>query len=166
MASSSRIAAPRTCTHRCFISTASASRFVSYFVSIDLTSLTEPCIPEQVFASPRLRVDPEDPKGVIPPKGSLALNYADGDGQPLTFELAQGRDVEVGFLRIFLTPEPVDLSAFDQYPLDNQGSSSADDAFMLEEQDLPFTEPGLPFTTREVSEWDVVTLPIVLQRGA
>ncbi|KIM22184.1 hypothetical protein M408DRAFT_28909, partial [Serendipita vermifera MAFF 305830] len=45
---------------------------------------------------------------------SLAVGYGAGGAQPFKYFLPKGRDLDVGFVKIFISSEPVDLSAVPQ----------------------------------------------------
>lgn len=48
------------------------------------------------------------------PKASLTIGYGSGGSQPFAYTLRDGQDVDVGFLKLFLATEPVDLSYVSQ----------------------------------------------------
>ncbi|KAI0318754.1 caspase domain-containing protein [Amylostereum chailletii] len=50
----------------------------------------------------------------LPPKGSLTIGYGDGGSAPYKYFLRKDQTVDVGFLRLFLSTEPLDLSAIPQ----------------------------------------------------
>ena len=60
------------------------------------------------FAGPN-NVDPP-----LPPKGSLTVGYGSGGEVPRIFNLYKNQNVEVGFLKLFLSTEYVDLSDIEQ----------------------------------------------------
>ena len=55
------------------------------------------------------KVDPP-----LPPKGSLTVGYGSGGEVPRIFKLGKNQNVEVGFLKLFLSTEYVDLSDIEQ----------------------------------------------------
>ena len=58
-------------------------------------------------------------------KGSLTIGFGAGGSQPQTFYLPDGLDVDVTYLKVFLTSEPVDLSYVEQVsPFQDMGRAS------------------------------------------
>jgi hypothetical protein len=55
------------------------------------------------------KVDPP-----IRPKGSLTIGYGAGGAAPFSYFLRNNQDVDVGFLKLFLTTEQVDFSNVSQ----------------------------------------------------
>ncbi|KIM20623.1 hypothetical protein M408DRAFT_33545, partial [Serendipita vermifera MAFF 305830] len=55
------------------------------------------------------RVDPP-----LLPYQSLTLGYGAGGGLPFTYSLRDGQDIDVGFIKVFLSTEQVDLSVVPQ----------------------------------------------------
>ncbi|KZV74055.1 hypothetical protein PENSPDRAFT_732472 [Peniophora sp. CONT] len=47
-------------------------------------------------------------------KGELTIGYGAGGGQPYKFFLRDGQELDVGFIKLFITTEPVDLSGIAQ----------------------------------------------------
>jgi len=85
----------------------------------------------------------------LPPRESLTIGYGSGGAAPLTFSLREGQDVDVGFLKLFLTTKPVDFSKIPQgTPFGREGHR--------ELQPMPEDAPG---------EWDTITIMIVQRRG-
>jgi len=82
------------------------------------------------------------------PEGCMTFGYGYGGGAPLVFTLDKGRDVEVGFLKLFLGTEYVDLSDIEQLsPFSGaRGVSRAE-------------------ISSAVSTWDTVSVTVVLRRG-
>ncbi|KAG8853732.1 hypothetical protein FRB91_004404 [Serendipita sp. 411] len=58
----------------------------------------------------RNKVDPP-----LPAHQSLTIGYGAGGGRPFHYFLPDGQDVDVGFLKFFISTEPVDLSAIPQF---------------------------------------------------
>jgi hypothetical protein len=83
------------------ISVVFQSEALTHFLSLELLSHLPPVSD--------YKVDPS-----LPDKGSITLGYGSGGGAPLDFTLAKGRDVEVGFLKLFLSTDHVDLSDIEQ----------------------------------------------------
>jgi hypothetical protein len=81
------------------------------------------------------------------PCGSITFGYGSGGGEPLIFKLDNGRDVQVGFLKLFLFTEYVDISDIEQLS--------------------PFTESfklGSRSVGRakfKISIWDTIVVPVV-----
>ncbi|KAF8197243.1 hypothetical protein K438DRAFT_1967480 [Mycena galopus ATCC 62051] len=50
----------------------------------------------------------------LPPHGALAIGYGNSGAQPWSFEVRDGEEVEVGFIKVFLTQRPADLSRIAQ----------------------------------------------------
>lgn len=57
----------------------------------------------------KYKVDPP-----LAANGSLSVGYGSGGSAPFTYLLRQGQDVDVGFLKLFLTTEYVDFSNMPQ----------------------------------------------------
>jgi hypothetical protein len=78
----------------------------------------------------------------------MTFGYGYGGGAPLVFTLGKDRDVEVGFLKLFLGTEYVDLSDIEQLsPFSGtRGVSRAE-------------------ISSAVSTWDTVSVTVVLRRG-
>lgn len=47
-------------------------------------------------------------------KGELTIGHGAGAEQPYTFFLQAGQDLDVGFIKLFISTEPVDLSDIEQ----------------------------------------------------
>ena len=50
----------------------------------------------------------------LKPKGSLPIGYGAGGSPPFEYFLQEGQSVDVGFMKLFLTTEYVDLSNVSQ----------------------------------------------------
>jgi len=46
--------------------------------------------------------------------GSLCIGYGSGGSAPFSYFLREGQDIDVGFLKLFLTTKPVDYSTISQ----------------------------------------------------
>jgi hypothetical protein len=57
----------------------------------------------------------------LPPRGRLPLNYGQGGGETLCFEVQDGQNVDVGFVKVFFSNERFDLSSISQNALDLEG---------------------------------------------
>jgi hypothetical protein len=53
--------------------------------------------------------------------GNLPLNYGQGGGETLCFEVDKGQDVDVGFIKVFFSHSRFDLSMIQQNALDVMG---------------------------------------------
>jgi hypothetical protein len=62
------------------------------------------------------------PKMVNNMPGTLAIGYGSGGEAPFSYFIRDGQDVDVGFLKMFLTTEPVDYSNIPQTSPFNLGS--------------------------------------------
>lgn len=51
---------------------------------------------------------PGDIDPTLQPRGSFAIGYGQGGGNPCQYRL-DGQDVEVGFLKLFITTHPINL---------------------------------------------------------
>ena len=85
----------------------------------------------------------------LQPNGSVTVGYGSGE-VPYVFKLDKGQDVEVGFLKLFLSTEYVDLSDIPQ--------------------SSPFTDDvGRPFGRTEESRtrrsmWDTILATVVIRK--
>jgi hypothetical protein len=112
-------------------------------------ALTHFFITERLSSLPaagNYKVDP-----LLGPKGSITFGYGSGGEAPLVFRLAEGRKVEFGFFKLFLSTESVDFSDV--------------------EQPSPFTESGTPrsigkvdTSSWKISTWDSIVVTVVLRR--
>jgi hypothetical protein len=48
------------------------------------------------------------------PNGSITIGYGSGGGAPFDYSLREDQDVDVGFLKLFISMEQVDLSGIPQ----------------------------------------------------
>ncbi|KIM26650.1 hypothetical protein M408DRAFT_25142 [Serendipita vermifera MAFF 305830] len=55
------------------------------------------------------RVDPP-----LLPRQALPIGYGGGGSPPITYSLESGQDIDVGFIKIFISTEPIDLSVVPQ----------------------------------------------------
>ena len=87
------------------------------------------------------KVDPQ-----LPAKKSLTFGYGYGGDAPLVFSLAKGRDMEVGFLKLFVCTKYVDLSDVEQLPpsMVARGISRAD--------------------VKPLVTWDTIEVTVVLRK--
>ncbi|KIM25370.1 hypothetical protein M408DRAFT_26358 [Serendipita vermifera MAFF 305830] len=66
------------------------------------------------------RVDPP-----LPPHESLAIGYGAGGAPPFKYFIPKGQEIDVGFIKVFLSSRKVDLSTVPQLsPFDNNGRGS------------------------------------------
>lgn len=82
----------------------------------------------------------------LPPKGSLTIGYGSSGTPPYTFYLNKGQDVDVGYVKLFLSTEYVDYSSIPQKS-----------PFMYDEARSAEYKPK-----RRV--WDTLSIPIVQRR--
>jgi hypothetical protein len=47
-------------------------------------------------------------------QGELTVGYGSGGWSPFIYQVREGRDLDIGFLKIYLTTKPVDLSGIKQ----------------------------------------------------
>ncbi|KZV66269.1 hypothetical protein PENSPDRAFT_96886 [Peniophora sp. CONT] len=66
------------------------------------------------FYEPVLTADNSEPPLRAGAQEALPLNFGDAGAMPLTFELPPGQDIDVGFLRIFISTQYADLSGMSQ----------------------------------------------------
>ncbi|KZV73885.1 hypothetical protein PENSPDRAFT_682439 [Peniophora sp. CONT] len=94
------------------------------------------------YGAPKGNVQPPLRRGAAQP---LPLNYGEAGLQPLTFELPVGQELDVGFLRIFVSTHNADLSRIAQRPvLGTRGVLSASKDWAM--------KPEI---------WDAITLAVV-----
>ncbi|TFY66007.1 hypothetical protein EVG20_g5083 [Dentipellis fragilis] len=77
---------------------------------------------------------------------SLTIGYGAGGAAPYEYYLEDGQDIDVGFLKLFISTEPVDLSHVPQ--------------------PSPFTDGrgGKPSTVKTEPVWDTILVPIIQHR--
>ncbi|KAA1472264.1 hypothetical protein DENSPDRAFT_170741 [Dentipellis sp. KUC8613] len=82
----------------------------------------------------------------LQPKQSLTIGYGSGGAAPYEYYLADGQDIDVGFLKLFLSSEHVDLSHIPQAS--------------------PFTDGrgGKPSAVKTEAVWDTILVPIIQHR--
>ncbi|KDQ61082.1 hypothetical protein JAAARDRAFT_67479 [Jaapia argillacea MUCL 33604] len=92
----------------------------------------------------QFKVDPP-----LRPNGSITLGYGSGGEVPYTYEVNKGQDVDVGFLKLFLSSEYVDFSDIPQLsPFKTvRHMRRADNLF------------------RRISSWDTILVSVVIRRG-
>ena len=79
---------------------------------------------------------------------ALPLNFGDAGRMPLTFELPAGQDIDVGFLRLFISTRYADLSGIEQKAAVEPGIPKA----LSATQTFRFVPPA----------WDAITLAVVM----
>ena len=85
----------------------------------------------------------------LSPLGTLTIGYGSGGAAPLTYSLREGQNVDVGFLKLFLTTRPTNFSKIQQdTSFGPQGHRGL--------QELPKINPD--------DEWDTVTITVVQRR--
>ena len=110
------------------------------------------------FYSPPQTANHYKPDSPLLSGGSLAIGYGAGGFPPLTFYLPAGQDVDLGFLKIFLSTSPSDLSDIRQPsfpgpdPVHGYRKAKA----------VPFEMP--PLFQDLTSSWGTVIIPIRQRR--
>ena len=80
----------------------------------------------------------------LPANGMLPIGYGDGGGRPYNYYLRKNQDLDVGFLRLFLSVQPIHFAGI--------------------AQQSPF-EPRNRQTNLEVEPlWDAVTITVVQRK--
>jgi hypothetical protein len=82
---------------------------------------------------------------------SLSINYGTGGGMPLIFSVDQADKLDVGFLRVFVSHEPIDLDI----------EQAAFETILPEECSREAMSPSRMPTAETSRLWDVITLPII-----
>ncbi|KAI0030187.1 caspase domain-containing protein [Vararia minispora EC-137] len=82
----------------------------------------------------------------LPGKGMLPIGYGDGGGRPYNYTLSPGEDIELGFLKIFISTQFVDLREIRQ--------SSPLNGERVANENVPSPAPV----------WDTITIAIVQRR--
>ncbi|KAF8872485.1 caspase domain-containing protein [Gymnopilus junonius] len=82
----------------------------------------------------------------VDPNKKLTVGFGDGGGTAFEYYIPEGRDVDVGFLRCFLSTAPVDLSRI--------------------EQDTPFqfSRALVKRQVKALDTWGCITIPVVQKR--
>ncbi|KAA1472278.1 hypothetical protein DENSPDRAFT_171259 [Dentipellis sp. KUC8613] len=82
----------------------------------------------------------------LKPQKSLTIGYGAGGAAPYEYYLEDGQDIDVGFLKLFVSTEPVDLSHVPQAS--------------------PFTDGrgGKPSPPKTEPTWDTILVPIIQHR--
>jgi hypothetical protein len=81
--------------------------------------------------------------------GELCVGYGSGGWKPFAYELQKGRNLDVGFLKIYLSTQPVDLSGIKQQS-----------AFLGEPRVTKEWQPEPP-----EDAWDTILIPIIQRRN-
>ncbi|KIJ63462.1 hypothetical protein HYDPIDRAFT_29274 [Hydnomerulius pinastri MD-312] len=84
------------------------------------------------------------------PRSALAIGYGAGGGVPTRYFLRDGQDVDVGYLKLFLSREHVDLSHIPQQSPNSGDHRSAALAYPAEKNYL---------------DWDTILIPVIQQRA-
>jgi hypothetical protein len=79
-------------------------------------------------------------------RGTLTLGYGSGGVPPHKYPIRQGHDTDVGFLKIYLSTKPCDLSGITQ-----------DDAFSQ-------TRAPSRWNHRLFDTWDTILIPVIQRR--
>jgi len=82
-------------------------------------------------------------------QGELTVGYGPGGWAPFVYRLKNGRDLDVGFLKIYLSTQPVDLSGI------QQGSAFSE------------TRYGSPWRSLNQPQelWGTIVIPIIQRRN-
>jgi len=80
-------------------------------------------------------------------EGELTVGYGSGGWPPFVYQIHKGRDLDVGFLKIYLSTQPVDLSGI------KQGSAFSE------------TRSGTPWSAPPGEFWDTIIIPIIQRRN-
>jgi len=91
---------------------------------------------------PHLTLEPPLKSG-----GTLTLGYGSGGEIPHTYPIRQGYDTDVGFLKIYLSTKPYDLSGIKQRGIFSQSRSP------------------VPWCQRSVETWDTILIPVIQRRN-
>jgi len=95
-----------------------------------------------------VNVDVPLPKQTPNGPGSLSIGYGSGGSVPLSYYMRDGQDVDVGFLKLFLTTQPVDYSNIPQSsPFNSDERANA------------------PPKARPAFIWDTILIAIVQRRA-
>lgn len=80
------------------------------------------------------------------PNSSVTIGYGDGGGVPYCYFLRENQDIDIGYLKLFLSTEHVDLSHVPQHS--------------------PFASvPYLGAVTNKTRQiWDTILIPVVQRR--
>jgi hypothetical protein len=112
MGSNSPIRGTNLCILPCSTLTTATSASVSGPVWTLRQGGTDSIYPLEPYFQPPTAVDNVDPP--LRPRGSLTIGYGSGGGAPFEYRLRDSQDVDVGFLRLFISTEPADLSGIEQ----------------------------------------------------
>jgi hypothetical protein len=107
------------------------------------------------------------------PKGCLTIGYGCGGSGPFRHFLRDGEDIAIGFLKLFLTTEPVDLSNIPQsspfrqdgqteQPPRHQPSPLSPLVTGIGDGLMP---PLLKKKMKMTSTWDTITVPVVQRKA-
>jgi len=94
----------------------------------------------------------------LPEKGIQTYGYGCNGGGPFTFELKEGQNTDIFYLKMFLSTEPIDLDHIEQSsPFDPSEDSNSDEQ-----------NRGMKRVTQEpmvLPSWDTVLIPIIQNRS-
>ena len=79
--------------------------------------------------------------------GELCVGYGSGGAPPYIYHIRKGQYLDVGFLKIYLSTQPIDLSGIQQKP-----------AFLE-------THTVTPWHWEPQDAWDTILIPIILRRN-
>ena len=84
----------------------------------------------------------------LPANGTLSLGYGSGGGLAYEFVLRKNQERDVGFIKLFISPEPIDFSSI--------------------EQRSPFKDPIARGKKKRSAEfevgWDTVTIAVMQRK--
>ncbi|KZV62928.1 hypothetical protein PENSPDRAFT_230413 [Peniophora sp. CONT] len=85
----------------------------------------------------------------LPARGCLTIGYGDGGGRPFTYFLRQGQVLDVGFIKLFISTEYIDLSFVEQESPFEIGSPRG--------SDMTVEQPA--------GVWDTLLIPVVQHKA-
>ena len=83
------------------------------------------------------------------PKSSVTIGYGAGGGIPYVYYLRDGQDIDVGYLKLFLFTQPVDLSHVPQ----NSAFAQVSPFAVRHNNETVGTIP--------TCQWDTILIPII-----
>jgi len=114
-----------------------------------------------MYEGPTLANDSEAPPPLARYK-SLQLNYGDGGGEPLSFVVEDGQDIDVGFVKFYVSTEPFSLTSVEQPALETiapeAGRRRALVRHRVSSETLIVHREKWDIVHRE--KWDELTIPV------
>ena len=80
--------------------------------------------------------------------GELCVGYGSGGWKPFSYQLQKGQNLDIGFLKIYLSTRPVDISGIQQHS-----------AFLGEPRTATEWHP------EPQDAWDTILIPIIQRRN-